>query len=129
MSAVALALTVAAGSASAFTLVFNENWGFNPQVGGSSLLTPVDEMTYLGLNYTETSPDLATFQSMGRIGATGFQNDGSNIPAADSGLGTSYEISATYFDWTGPESANSGTIHPSISIQAHAEYFLRSDPE
>jgi hypothetical protein len=112
MSAVALALTVAAGPASALNLVFNQNWGFNPQVGGSSLLTPVDEMTYLGLNYTETSDDLTTFQSMGRIGATGFQNDGSNIPAGVSGLGVNYEISATYLDWMGSNQPTVGDNTP-----------------
>jgi hypothetical protein len=102
MSALAIALTAAAGQASALTVVFNENWGFNYQGSGvGAALTPVDEMTYLGLNYTETSADLSTFQSVGRIGATGFQNDGSNIPAGVSGLGNNYEITATYLDWTG----------------------------
>ena len=108
ITAIAIVLTVAAGQASALDLVFNQNWGFNPQVGGSYLITPIDEMTYLGINYTETSDDLSTFQSFGRIGATGFQDDGSNIPAATSGLGVNYEISATYLGLDGFQSTHGG---------------------
>ena len=113
MSALAIALTAAAGQASALTVTFNENWGFNYQgTGVAAALTPIDEMTYLGINYTETSADLSTFQSMGRIGATGFQNDGSDIPPADSGLGVNYALTATYFNWTGCQSAHSGVNTP-----------------
>jgi hypothetical protein len=113
MSALAIALTAAAGQASALTVSFNENWGFNYQgTGVGAALTPIDEMTYLGLNYTETSADLSTFQSMGRIGATGFQDDGSNIPGSVSGLGVNYSLSATYFDWTGSNQPTAGANTP-----------------
>ena len=117
ITATAIVLTVTAGQASALTLDFNQNWGFNPQVGGSSLLTPIDEMTYLGVNYTETSDDLSTFQSLGRIGATGFQNDGSNIPGGVSGLGVNYSLSATYFDWTGSNQPTVGVSTPFVWTQ------------
>lgn len=115
MTALAIALTAAAGHASAFTIVFNENWGFNHLgTGVGSALTPVDEMTYLGISYTESTGFAAgdTFQDVGRIGATGFQNDGSPIPAGISGLGMTHEISATYLNWTGSYGATVGNNTP-----------------
>ena len=117
ITATAIVLTVTAGQASALTLDFNQNWGFNPQVGGSSLLTPIDEMTYLGVNYTETSDDLSTFQSLGRIGATGFQNDGSNIPGGVSGLGVNYSLPQPLSTGPVPISPRLALVRPSCWTQ------------
>lgn len=99
-----IALTAAAGQASAAGLLFDQNWGFNylgTGVGGA--YTPVDEMTYQGISFTNSTgiSSGSTFQDVGRFGATGFSNDGSPIAAADTGLGVNYAISATYLDWTG----------------------------
>jgi hypothetical protein len=109
-AALAIALAAAASQASAFTMTF-DNWGFNAAgTGIGSALTPIDEMTYLGLSYTEstgTTPG-STFNDVGRIGATGFQNDGSPIPAGTSGLGVNYELTATFLDWTGTYGATIG---------------------
>lgn len=110
MTALAIALSAAAGQASA-AFVFQNNWGFNSQGSGLvGALTPIDGMTYLGISYTESTGFSAgsTFQDVGRIGATGFQNDGSPIPSGTSGLGNTYELTATFLDWTGTYGATVG---------------------
>lgn len=115
MTVLAVALTAAAGHASALTMVFNENWGFNYLgTGTGSAVTPVDEMTYLGISYTESTGFAPgdTFLDVGRIGATGFQNDGSPIPAGVSGIGVTHEISATYLNWTGTYGTTVGDNTP-----------------
>lgn len=102
-AALAIALAAATSHASAFTMSF-DNWGFDADgLSGGAMLTPIDEMTYLGISYTESTGTAPgdTFKDVGRIGATGFQNDGSPIPAGTSGLGVSYELTATFLDWTG----------------------------
>lgn len=109
-AALAIALAAATSHASAFTMTF-DNWGFDADgLGGGAMLTPIDEMTYLGLSYTESTGITpgSTFTDVGRIGATGFQNDGSPIPAGTSGLGVSYELTATFLDWTGSYGATTG---------------------
>jgi len=119
MTALAIALSAAAGQASA-VFVFQDNWGFNYQgTGLAGALTPIDEMTYLGISYTESTGTTAgsTFQDVGRIGATGFQNDGSPIPAGTSGLGVSYELTATFLNWTGTYGATVGN-NTSFSFDA-----------
>lgn len=116
MTALAIALTAVAGQASAYNLTFNDNWGFNSTGAGlATALQPIDEMTYLGVSYTESTGTSAgsTFKDVGRIGATGFQNDASVIPAGVSGLGISYELSATFLNWTGtygPTTGNNTTF-------------------
>jgi hypothetical protein len=109
----ALGLAIA-GQAPAATVLFTENWGFNPfGTGVAGALSPFDEMTYLGLSYTETNGPTSspgtTFNDVGRIGATGFANDGSPIPGGMTGLGVSYELTAAYFDWTGSYGATTGS--------------------
>ncbi|MHB8982130.1 flocculation-associated PEP-CTERM protein PepA [Thiobacillus sp.] len=102
-AALAIALAAATSHASAFTMSFN-NWGFDADGPGiGAMLTPIDEMTYLGLSYTESTgtTEGSTFKDFGRIGANGFQNSGSPIPAGTSGLGNDYEITATFLDWEG----------------------------
>lgn len=113
MTALAVALTAASSQASA-ALIF-DNWGFNWQgTGISGALMPIDEMTYFGISYTESTGITAgsTFKDVGRIGATGFQNDASPIPAATSGLGVNYELTATFLDWTGTYGATVGNNTP-----------------
>jgi hypothetical protein len=110
----------AAGPASAFVLEFNGNWGFDPTgPGAGGAVQPIDEMTYLGVSFTDTDPTVAggagtidagdTFTDVGRLGATGFQNDGSPIPASTSGVGVDYELSAAFLDWTGTYGATTGS--------------------
>lgn len=102
LTALALALT-ATGQASA-AIVFQDNWGFNPDgTGLGAAIMPIDELTYLGISYTESTGFATgdTFQDVGRIGATGFQNDGTPIPAGVSGVGVDYELTAAFLDWTG----------------------------
>lgn len=109
-AALAIALAAATSHASAFTMSF-DNWGFDADgLGGGAMLTPIDEMTYLGISYTESTGITpgSTFTDVGRIGATGFQNDGSPIPAGTSGLGVNYELTATFLDWTGSYGATTG---------------------
>jgi hypothetical protein len=79
-------------------------------------------MTYLGISFTESDPTVAgpvgtigagdTFKDVGRLGATGFQNDGSNIAPGVSGLGVNYELSAAFLDWTGTYGAPVGANTP-----------------
>ena len=101
-AALAIALAAATSHASAFTMSFN-NWGFDADgLGGGAMLTPIDEMTYLGLSYTESTgtTEGSTFTDVGRIGATGFQNGGSPL-VTNLGAPGGYEITATFLDWTG----------------------------
>lgn len=109
-AALAIALAAAASHASAFTMSF-DNWGFDADgSSGGAMLTPIDAMTYLGLSYTEstaTTPG-STFTDVGRIGATGFQDEDAPIPALVSRLGNDYEITATFLDWTGTYGATTG---------------------
>lgn len=106
-----IALAFSASQASAAEILFDANWGFNWQgTGLAGALAPIDEMTYLGISYTESTGITAgsTFKDVGRFGATSFQNDGSPIPGGISGLGVNYEITATFLDWTGTYGATSG---------------------
>ncbi len=120
----AMALAIAASSqASAWTIAYNGNWGFNYQgtgIGGAVM--PIDEMTYLGVSYVDTNPTVVgspaivnngdTFHDYGRLGATGFQNDSFPIPAGTSGLGVNYEITAVFTDWTGTFGSTVGNNTP-----------------
>jgi len=104
IAALGLVLTTATGQAFAGDILFNENWAFNYQgTGIAGALNPIDEMTYFGTSYTESTGVSAgdTFQDVGYFGASGYQNDFSNIPALTSGLGIDYSLSATFLDWTG----------------------------
>ena len=104
IAALGLVLTTATGQAFAGDILFNENWAFNYQgTGIAGALNPIDEMTYFGTSYTESTGVSAgdTFKDVGYFGTTGYQNDFSNIPAATSGLGIDYSLSATFLDWTG----------------------------
>ncbi len=108
-----LGLAMAAGQASAFTLLFNDNWGFDSTGTGigASTITPIDEMTYLGRSYTGSTGISAgdTFTDVGRIGATGFQNDGSTIVGTGLNTGAGgFEVTATFLDWTGTYGATVG---------------------
>lgn len=119
ISALALALS-AAGSASAFTIVFDENWGFDPDGAGISGTTiePIDELTYFGVSFTDSDPTVVggagdtsidagdTFVDVGRLAATAFQNDFALL--SGTGLNSDYEITAAFLNWTGVYGATSG---------------------
>jgi hypothetical protein len=101
----------AQGANAAFEL---NNWGFDPSGTGSSIYT-VDELGYNGLSYTETdaggdgSIDPGdTFTDVGRLQGTSFINDFSNVTGT--GLGSSYELTATFTNWTGSYGATSGGV-------------------
>lgn len=116
----AMALAIAASSqANAWTIGWNGNWGFNYQgTGLAGAYQPIDEMTYQGISYVETDPTVAgsptavnagdTFHDVGRLGATGFQNDGSPLLSFDTGLGSTYMLTAVFTDWTGTFGATLG---------------------
>ncbi len=112
LSALAIALAASVGQANAGNIAFGDDWGFNPLgTGVGAAIMPIDEMTYLGISYTESTGVSAgdTFADVGRLGASSFQNDGSLIPAGVSGLGVGYEMSGTFEDWTGTYGATTGT--------------------
>lgn len=102
--ATALAMALAVSGPASASIMFGDDWGFNPDgTGLAGAITPIDEMTYLGISYTESTGFSAgdTFQDVGRLAATSFQNDAAPIPAGTSGLGIDYELTATFRDWTG----------------------------
>ncbi|MEW5788459.1 MAG: flocculation-associated PEP-CTERM protein PepA [Pseudomonadota bacterium] len=114
----AMALAMAASTqASAYNITWNGNWAFNYQgTGLAGAYMPIDEMTFLGVSFVDTDPGVNgvvnagdTFQDYGRLGATGFQNDGSPLLPFDTGLGVNYMITGAFDDWTG--SFTSGTTY------------------
>jgi hypothetical protein len=124
LSALAVAVTLASGQASAISIGFQDDWAFNPNgTGIGNAIMPIDEMTFLGLSYTDSEDvnnngvidDGDTFLDVGRLGATGFQEGGSPMPAWMTGLGNDYEITATYLDWIGsysdPVSDGNGNVN------------------
>lgn len=106
-SALALAI-VASGNASA--ALFFDDWGFNPSgTGLAGLITPIDEMIFTATTFVNSTGIGAgeTFADTGYLNALGFTND--TLPVLpNGGLGSAYELTATFRDWTGTYGATSG---------------------
>jgi hypothetical protein len=99
----ALALAVIASSNASAALFFDD-WGFNPNgTGLAGAYTPIDELTFLATSYIESTGATPgnTFQDVGRLAGTSFQNEGAPLAPVLTGLGVSYELTAAFFDWTG----------------------------
>ncbi len=109
LTAIAFAMA-ASTQASAVTVAFDSNWAFNYLgTGVAGAYMPIDEMTFQGLSYV-SSTDVNTngvidagdtFNDYGRLGATGFSNDGSPLAAVDTGLSLDYALTSVFTDWTG----------------------------
>lgn len=92
-----LFVATSVASASAYTLAF-QNWGFNPNVGSTGLISSIDEITLLGLSLTNSVqtvqgvPGDGTFSSFTTMQSSTFQNDNNNILYPASTLGIDYEL-------------------------------------
>ena len=82
-------------SASAYTLEF-QNWGFDVNgTGTGGFISPVDEMTLLGITLNNSTPDSTypnngTFIALSTLQVENFQND--NIIIGGTGVNNSYQI-------------------------------------
>lgn len=114
-----IALATVSGQASAGYFDFTD-WGFDPSGGGvyagvGGLRTPIDEMSYNGTSFTDSTgnPQVAgsTFTDKGYFSASGFLNEGTPINPP-SGLGFLYEITATFLNWSGSYGTTVGDNTP-----------------
>ncbi len=104
LKATTLALAVAISGQASAALMFGDDWGFNPDgTGLAGAITPLDEMTYNGISYTESAGTDSgdTFQDVSRLNATGFSNDGASVAVDGLNQTSGFEITAAFLDWSG----------------------------
>jgi len=111
LAALGIALAAASGQASAITLDFGDNWGFNSHVVPFGLIQPIDQITYSGVSYTDSNGNTnqgTTFTDVGHWEAGQLRNDFANINNTGLNESGGYEITAVYNDWKGAYDATVG---------------------
>jgi len=112
-------------SASAYTLKF-QDWGFNPSGGLTPSISPIDEMTLLGITLNNSTPNSTypnngTFINFSTIQAQSFQNNGGMVTGT--GLGNTFEITMI-MNGAGSYSRNAANLNDLVFNTATLDIYI-----